>query len=149
MGNSTRTDEYACARAWVALTAAHSRVSERLTAALAQSFGLSINDFEVLLRLDHSPPPGQRLGELIAAVPLTQPSLSRLVVRLEQRGWVSRTGDRGDRRGVLVAITGAGREVLRAAVPVHAKAIHETLLSRLAPDEQRLLAEALGRIVQD
>jgi hypothetical protein len=71
--------EYACARAWAALTAAHSRISGQLSSALARACDLSINDFEILLRLDHAPAPGLRLSELNAAIPLTQPSLSRAV----------------------------------------------------------------------
>src|SRR6266446_5944200 len=57
-------DEYSCARAWAALTAAHVRITGQLTAALDQACGLSINDFEILLRLDHEPPPGLRPGVL-------------------------------------------------------------------------------------
>jgi hypothetical protein len=129
---SVHTDEYACARAWAALTAAHARVTERLSAALAGTCGLSINEFEVLLRLDRAAPSGMRLGEVSPAVPLTQPS-----------------GDPNDRRGVRVTITPAGRETLRRAVPVHARTIRETLLDRLTPAEQDLLAEALARIVED
>ena len=138
--------EYACARAWAALTAAHARVAEQLSTALALACSLSINDFEILLRLDHGPRPGTRLGELIPAVQLTQPSLSRAVARLGRRGWLSRAGAADDRRGVLVAITPAGQEVLGRAVGVHAQTIREFLLDPLTPREQDLLARALTRI---
>ncbi len=47
-------DEYACARAWVALTAAHARVSGLLASALARQCDLTINEFEILLRLAHA-----------------------------------------------------------------------------------------------
>jgi DNA-binding MarR family transcriptional regulator len=146
---TTPTDAYACARAWSALSAAHARVAERLTAALSHACGLSINDFEVLLRLDEVPPPGLRLGDLSPAVRLTQPSLSRMIARLAQHGWLTRTGDPNDGRGVLISLTPAGRDVLHAAVPVHAQTIRETLLDRLRPDEQDLLAAALTRITED
>lgn len=139
-------DEYACARAWSALSAAHARVAERLTAALGAAAGLSINDFEVLLRLDRAADPGLRLADLQPAVRLTQPSLSRLVTRLSQQGWVSRQGDPADRRGVRLALTPAGRDVLARAVPVHARTIREVLLDRLGAAEQESLAAALTRI---
>jgi DNA-binding MarR family transcriptional regulator len=138
--------EYACARAWAALTVAHARVAGQLSTALARACGISINDFEILLRLDHVPPPGLRLGELTPAVRLTQPSLSRAVARLGRRGWLSRSGALDDRRGVLVAITPAGQEVLRRAAGVHAQTIREFLLDPLTPREQDLLARALTRI---
>lgn len=142
-------DEYACARAWTALTAAHARVTGRLGSALIRACGLSINEFELLLRLDRAAPPGLRLGELSSAVRLTQPSLSRAVTRLVQHGWLRRTGAPDDRRGVLVTITPDGREVLRRAAAVHAEVIRELLLDRLGPAEQDMLARALGRIAED
>jgi DNA-binding MarR family transcriptional regulator len=144
--DSVHADAYACARAWAALTTAHARVADRLGAALASACGLRINEFEVLVRLDSLPPPGLRLGDLQPAVPLTQPSLSRMIGRLEQQGWLSRAGDPTDRRGVLVTLTPAGREVHRRAAQVHARIIREVLLDRLTPDEQDLLAQALDRI---
>jgi DNA-binding MarR family transcriptional regulator len=143
------TGEYGCARAWAALTAAHTRVTERLTSELTRSCGLSINDFELLLRLDRAPPPGLRLAELNSAVRLTQPSLSRAVARLERRGWLHRAGAPDDRRGVLVSITPAGRDVLNRAAQLHARAIRELLLDRLTPGEQDLLARALARVAED
>jgi len=148
-GAPTHADEYACARAWAALTAAHTRVTDRLSSELTRSFGLSINDFEVLLRLDRTPPPGLRLGELNSAVRLTQPSLSRAVTRLESRGWLRRADAPEDGRGVLVSISPDGRDVLGRAAVVHAQAIRELLLDRLTPGEQDLLARALTRVAED
>jgi DNA-binding MarR family transcriptional regulator len=143
---ATAAGEYACARAWAALTAAHTRIAGQLSTALARACDLSINDFEILLRLDHAPAPGLRLSALNAAIPLTQPSLSRAVARLAQRGWLSRAGAADDRRGVLITITSAGQDVLRSAVPVHAQTIRESLLDPLTPGEQDLLARALSRV---
>lgn len=149
MSTTTQTDAYACARAWTALSGAHARVAERLTAALSRACGLSINDFEVMLRLDHAPPPGLRLSDLGSVVRLTQPSLSRMIARLAQHGWLTRTGDPNDGRGVLIALTPAGQELLHAAVPVQVQTIREALLDRLSPEEQDLLSAALNRITQD
>jgi len=143
-----RAAEYECARAWSALTAAHTRVSARLSEALGRSFGLTINDFEILLRVDHGPDEGIRLGELSSAVPLTQPALSRAVARLAQRGAVARSGVPLDRRGVLVTMTPVGRDLLRQAIPVHASVVRDVLLDRLSPDEQDVLARTLTRVAE-
>lgn len=147
--SADHNDAFGCARAWAALSAAHGRVAGRLSGALSRTCGLSINDFEVLLRLDRVPYPGLRLGDLNPAVQLTQPSLSRMIARLEQQGWLARAGDPNDRRGVLITLLPAGREVLRRAIPVHAQAIQAVLLDRLTPAEQDLLANALTRIAED
>ena len=144
----TPHDEHACAQAWAALTAAHALVTEQLSAALTTACGLSINEFQILLRVDRAADPGVRLGELCSAVPLTQPSLSRAVARLERHGWLHRAGAPGDGRGVMVTITAPGREVLGRGSTVHAQTISQVLLDRLTADEQDLLARALTRVAE-
>jgi DNA-binding MarR family transcriptional regulator len=141
-------DGYSCARAWTALTAAHARIADQLSTALAQGCGLTINGFEILLRLDSAAPPGLRLGELHPAVRLTQPSLSRAVARLGRSGWLTRSGAPDDGRGVLVCITQDGRDVLRRAAGVHAQTIREFLLDPLTSTELDVLARALTRITE-
>jgi DNA-binding MarR family transcriptional regulator len=141
-------DGYACARAWSALAAAHATVTERLGLALMDATGLSINDFEVLLRVDGVPPPGLRLGDLQQTVRLSQPALSRMAARLENRALLRRAGDPTDRRGVVLTITPAGQRLLRQAVAVHAKTLQAILLDQLSPDEHDQLADMLDRIVK-
>src|SRR5258705_11084418 len=141
-------DEQACAQAWAALTAAHALVTEQLSAALTRTCGLSINEFQILLRVDRAPDPGVRLGELCSAVRLTQPSLSRAVARLERHGWLRRAGAPGDGRGVMITLTAAGRDVLALGSAVHTQTISELLLDRLTPDEQDLPARALTRAAE-
>ncbi|MDH2423903.1 MarR family transcriptional regulator [Sphaerisporangium sp. TRM90804] len=140
------TDLYACARAWSALTAAHALITERLGTALTRACGLSINEFEVLLRLEQAEPPELRPADLLPAVRLTQPSLSRMIIRLEQQGLLRREPDPADGRGVLVAITDAGRELFRRAVPVHSRTIQDALLDQLSPAEHDSLTAMLDRI---
>jgi DNA-binding MarR family transcriptional regulator len=140
--------EYDCARAWTALSAAHALVTGQLTAALDQACGLSIHEFELLLRVRHAADGGLRLGALGKMIRLSQPSLSRAVARLESQGWLRRSGAPGDGRGVLVSITGAGQDVLDRGVAAHAQTIRSLLLDRLSPDEQELLARALTRVAE-
>jgi DNA-binding MarR family transcriptional regulator len=143
--------EYACAQAWATLTAAHTRIAGLLADSLARQCGVTINDFEILLRLDQAGNVGHgdalRLGELQSAVPITQPALSRAVARLGGRGWLARSAAPGDGRGVLIAMTPAGREILRQAIPVHASTIRSALLDRLSETEQAMLTEVLHRVV--
>jgi DNA-binding MarR family transcriptional regulator len=139
-------DEYACAHAWVALTAAHAQVSGLLASALAGQRGLTINEFEILLRLDRAREGGVRPSDLLSAVPLTQPALSRAIGRLAGRGLLVRAGAPGDGRGVVILLTVAGRESLRASIPVHAQVIRAALLDKVSAAEQDILAEVLGRI---
>jgi len=147
---SAGVSEHACARAWAALTAAHARVASQLTAALQRECGLTLTDFEILLRLDaghgadHGA--GQRIGDLTGPIRLSQPALSRAVARLAGRGFLTRSGSPADARCVLVTLTPAGRDVLATAAGVHASVINEALLGRISPAEQEVLARVLARV---
>ncbi|HWG60557.1 MAG TPA: MarR family transcriptional regulator [Streptosporangiaceae bacterium] len=143
------TDEYECAQAWTALSAAHARVTGQLHAGLAASCGLTPNDFDVLLRLHRAGQPGVRLSALNSAVRLTQPSVSRAVARLCQRGLLARQDDPDDGRGILISLTESGREVLARAVALHADTIRALLLDRLTEAEQEVLARALTRVAEE
>jgi DNA-binding MarR family transcriptional regulator len=133
---------------WAALVAAHAVVVDRLGAALLGATGLGITEFELLRRLDGVPQPGTRLGELQPAVRLSQPALSRMAARLEQRGLLRRAGDPTDRRGIVLTITPSGRRILRRATAVHATTLRATLLDPLAPDGHQQLTELLQRVTE-
>jgi DNA-binding MarR family transcriptional regulator len=55
-----------------------------------------------------------RVADLVTAAGVAQPTMTELVSRLERAGLVTRGRDPGDGRAVLVAITEAGREFMRA-----------------------------------
>lgn len=145
---SRPADHDACARAWSALTVAHALVSARLSNALIAACGLSINEFETLLRLEHATE-GRRLCDLHDTVRLTQSALSRMVGRLVDRGLVQRHGDPRDKRSVQLAITQAGRDVLRRAIPAHAETIQTALIDRLTASELDLVADVLTRLAKE
>lgn len=139
--------QYACARAWAALAAVHARVAGRLAAGLGAGCGLSVTEFEILLRLEHAAGRGLRLSQLTPAIPLTQPALSRAVTRLADRGLLTRSGAPEDGRGVLIFLTAAGEHAARDAAHVHSRIIRELVLDRLSDDDQAVLADLLARLL--
>ena len=136
------------AATWAALAAAHAVVVDRLGAALLGATGLGITEFEVLRRIDGAPPPGRRLGELQPAIRLSQPALSRMAARLEQRGLLRRAGDPTDRRGIVLTITPPGRRALRRATTVHETTLRTALLDPLAPAGHERLTDLLRRVTE-
>ncbi len=147
----------ACARAWVAWRGIHAMITESLTAELGREFGLALNEFEVLTALQPRPgapaesastaaPVRIRLGDLGRYVTLSQPAISRLVSRLEERGLVHRLGGDTDRRSVLVEATPAGINLYKRAAPVHAAAVGRHLIGHLTDAEQETLVTLMTRL---
>jgi DNA-binding MarR family transcriptional regulator len=54
----------------------------------------------------------RRITELADLEGLAQPTITLIVKRLEQRGWLARERDAADRRAVLVSLTDAGARAL-------------------------------------
>jgi DNA-binding MarR family transcriptional regulator len=76
---------------------------------LWRSAGLTFTQRRLLRHLRGGP---RGAGELALASGLSAPSLTRLVARLERRGYVRRTVDEADRRRIVVTLTSAGERVL-------------------------------------
>jgi len=117
----------------------------RLFRQLATAGELSLTAAMVLARLTRDGP--QRLTDLAAGEGLSQPGMTQLIGRLERDGLVRRTASTADRRGVLVAITGAGRALVERRRAERAAALHE-LLGRLDADDQAAIAGALPALAR-
>ncbi|MFD1720463.1 MarR family winged helix-turn-helix transcriptional regulator [Amnibacterium endophyticum] len=100
---------------------------------------VSLNEYDVLYALKRAGC-ALRQQELTGAVLLSQPALSRLLERLEQRGLVTRSTDPADRRGVLVELTDAGADLQRRTGGKHARSVEERMRA-LTPDQQRQLRD--------
>lgn len=95
---------------------------------LSGAFGeLSGREYDVLLHLSRGPEEGLRQRDLMREAMLPQPSLSRLLRRLEERGLVALDRVENDRRGRQVTLTKEGRDLQRAVGRVHARAIRGVL----------------------
>lgn len=138
----------ACVNAWSLLRAAHTRVEQELSGELARACGLSVTEFDVLFHLRRHAGQEPRISDLLAAVALSQPALSRLVARLEQRGLLCRAPAPGDARAALLSLTPAGEHLLRAAAAIHNRVVHDVFASRFTPAEQVTLLRILGRIAE-
>jgi DNA-binding MarR family transcriptional regulator len=136
----------ACVNAWHLLRAAHARVEQELSGELARACGLSVTEFDALFYLRLHAADGPRVGALQGAVSLSQPALSRLVARLEQRGLLCREPAPGDARAATLRLTATGETLLEQAAAVHARVVHEVFASRFTPAEQATLLQILGRI---
>src|SRR5690348_12842543 len=105
---------------------------------------MSLTAVAALGSLDRRGP--QRITTMAAAEGVSQPSMTQLVQRLEQRGLVIRTSDPSDGRVALVSLTDEGRAALAARRQRNARRIAE-LLADLPEGDVRALADALAAVL--
>lgn len=131
--------------AWEALLQAHAVLMKRFNS--EDVWGdLSMREYDVLYTLSKSATP-IRIGELHRHVLLSQPALSRLVDRLDERGLLRRTTDPDDARGVLLELTGPGREVQRQVGRRHARSVASAMTASLDVAQLSALEDLCGLLV--
>jgi DNA-binding MarR family transcriptional regulator len=131
---------------FVALVRAHANVTRQLNAQLAADHGLTISDFEVLLRLARAPDRRLRRVDLAQQVVLTPSGITRLLDGLERNGWVDRASCSEDRRVVYAVITDEGLAKLDEARATHIPQIEDHFGRRLPREELGRLVELLGKL---
>ncbi len=120
---------------------------ERAIATTLAGHGLQPDEFDVLATLRrHGPPYVLNPTQLRASMMVTSATTTHRLDKLEQRGLVARLADPDDRRGVLVALTDAGRELVDVAVADHL-ATEERLLDGMTAAERRRLAAVLRTLL--
>lgn len=103
-------------------------------------------EFDVLAALRRAGDPYELSpGKLLRETMVTSGTMTNRVDRLVARGLVSRSPDPGDRRGVLVRLTEAGKQVVDGAL--ESLLNHELELLRGLDAEQREQLSALLRTV--
>jgi DNA-binding MarR family transcriptional regulator len=100
---------------------------------------VSRTEVGVLRRLAAGP---RRITTLAADERVTQPAITLLVNRMEQRGWVVRATDPADRRAVLVTLTPAGQDALAQLRAEYRALLHEEM-AELDDDQVGTLAAAV------
>ena len=123
-----------------------SRLARELEARLEPVFrehGLEPGWYDVLATLRRSGPPYRvRPTDFTSALMLTSSGTTKRLDRLEQAGLVAREPDPADRRGTLIGLTAAGRQLVDAVTEAHL-ANEERLLAGLSSAERRRLADLL------
>lgn len=124
----------ASTNAWESLFRAQVAVMRHINS--MPEFGkLSMREYDVLFNLRNCPEGKSRLVDLNKHLVITQPSLSRMIVRLEEQGLVAREPDPEDHRAMLLSLTDKGLAVQREIGRVHVKHLHELLGSALSEAE--------------
>jgi len=126
------------------------RLSLLLGASFARTFapyGVSWGEYLVLAALRRAGPP-YRMNPtaLFNSVILSSGAMTNRLDRLESMGLVERLPDPNDRRGRLVALTDAGRDLVDRSVVDHL-ANEERLLEPLDAEEREQLAGLLRKML--
>ena len=127
-----------------------SRLARELEARLEpvyKAHGLEPGWHDVLATLRRTGPEYRlRPTDLTDATMLTSSGTTKRLDKLEQAGLIRREADPNDRRGTLITLTDAGRELIDSVTAAHL-ANEARLISALDDGEQRVLADLLRKLI--
>lgn len=122
-----------------------SRAIRRRFEQRSAAYGLSATQWRLLVVIFRAGPLTQRaLAERMDVEPI---SISRLIDRMEDGGWVERIIHPGDRRARLVRLSARALEVA-GSLRATAQEVYDEALARFSPDERGALLHALRTIIE-
>jgi len=128
------------------LLRAHASVVRGLDRELVTAHGLTINDYEVLIRLSRAPDRSMRRVDLAQQVLLTPSGITRLLDGLQRCGYVEKAACDSDARVVYARLTDVGYEKLQEASRDHFANVQKLFSERFSEDELETLREFLERL---
>jgi DNA-binding MarR family transcriptional regulator len=107
---------------------------------------LAPRDYGVLYALSTAPGP-LRITELCDDVLLSQPGMSRLIARLEEKGLIERVEDPSDARASRVRMTAEGVRTQRQVGAAHAREVGRLMTGGLDRNELTELRDLCQKLI--
>jgi hypothetical protein len=134
-------------RHWRAWIAANSLLTDAFSRDLQETHGLTLADYEILVRLSESADRRMRMSDLAEATLSSRSRLSHQIDRMERAGFVERVPCTDDKRGYFAVLTNAGWNKLVAAAPSHVTSVRERIVDVLTPAEFAALGAASKKLL--
>ena len=130
-------------RAWRGLVVGTTLLFDRLDADLQREFGISITEYEIMVRLSESAERRMRMSHLALSVAHSRSRVTHTIARMQRSGLVQRCDADEDGRGVFAMLTDRGYQLLTEAAHLHVQGVRDGLVDIASPED----LAALGRVM--
>ncbi|WP_367133544.1 MarR family winged helix-turn-helix transcriptional regulator [Saccharothrix sp. HUAS TT1] len=134
-------------RAWRNYVVGASMLADRLHRELQDGHGVSLADYEVLVRLSEQRGRRMRMSQLADEVASSKSRVSHQVARMEREGLLRRRECPEDGRGVFAELTDEGMALLEGSAPTHVEGVREHMVDLLSREEQEVVARVFERVI--
>lgn len=134
-------------RSWRAWVGASVLLTDRLSRELQAAHGLTLADYEILVRLSEADDRMLRMSRLADDTLASRSRLTHQIDRLERDGLVERRQCPSDRRGQLAVLTAKGWQALVEAAPTHVAGVRRHLVDQLTTEQFAALGAACEQVV--
>jgi DNA-binding MarR family transcriptional regulator len=136
-------------RIWRSFLGGTTVLMDRLDRDLRAAHGLSMPEYEILVRLSEAPNRSIRMAELADAVAHSRSRVTHTIARLERENIVVRGQCSDDGRGVSAVLTDHGFSILERAAHTHVTGVHTYLIENADPDDLAAVGRVMGSIVSN
>jgi DNA-binding MarR family transcriptional regulator len=135
-------------RSWRAYVITKPLLERQLHRELVDRFGVTLADYEVLVRLSEMPDRRMRMSDLAQELGVSKSKVSHQISRMERAGTVRRAQCDDDARGVLAELTDEGMRTLTEAAPTHVAGVREHMIDLMTPQEQLVVERVFNRMAE-
>ena len=137
--------EQATWRSWIAATLL---LDAQLSRELSERHGLTIADYEILVRLSEADDRWMHMSDLATKTLSSRSRLSHQIDRMERAGLVRRECCPHDKRGQHAVLSEEGWQALVAAAPDHVEGVRQYVVDAMTPEEFAALGTACAKIAE-
>ncbi|TYK50525.1 MarR family winged helix-turn-helix transcriptional regulator [Actinomadura decatromicini] len=135
-------------RDWRAYVDGSVRLTEIMDRDLKTKHGLSVSEYEILVRLSEAPERRLRMAELAENASQSRSRLSHTCSRLESKGLVKRDSCPNDKRGVYAHLTDEGFAALDRAARDHVETVRNFFIDVIDPDDLAAIGRAFTLVLK-
>ncbi len=136
-------------RSWRAFLGGVTVLMDRLDRDLRSQHGLSLSEYEILVRVSEAPGRTIRMAELAQLAALSRSRLTHTVARLEKDDILRREPCDEDGRGVQAVLTRRGLSLLKRAADTHVRGVQEHLIEHASAQELATIGAVMDRVLID
>ena len=135
-------------QSWRAYLSSGLLLGERLNRELQEAHGLTMADYEILVRLSEAEDRRLRMTELAQVTLSSKSRLSHQITRMENAGLVRRQECERDRRGYFAVLTDEGWDRLVAAAPTHVQGVRTHLMDQMSAAQFHQIGQACAQVTE-
>ena len=128
---------------WRALVIGTTLLFDRLDEELERAHGISLTEYEILVRLSERDGRRMRMAQLADSLAHSRSRVTHTVGRLQDAGLVERIKSPEDGRGVVCAMTDRGLLLLENVAPTHVAGVRAHLVDLVGSED----FAAVGRVM--
>ena len=133
-------------QSWRAYVIGSTLLTDTLDRELRQAHGLSLGEYEILVRLSESPNRTLRMAQIAESMQHSRSRVTHTVSRMEKAGLIERCAAEGDRRGVRARMTDKGYALLVEAAPTHVTGVREHFVDLATDADFAVLGDVMNAV---